>query len=144
MKHHDQKPSWGRKGLLGLHFHIDGYHWRKSGTQTGQYPWGRRGHRNHRWVLGTGLLLMACTAFFLSFLKNFIDSLGVSHHTFCPPPGTPISFPNPCCDHQKRKTKYACNQANQSKNNKNPFATSFLSLHHLFICPGGTGGFCVS
>jgi hypothetical protein len=29
MKHHDQKASWGGKGLFGLHFYITAHHPRK-------------------------------------------------------------------------------------------------------------------
>ena len=32
-KCHDQKASWGRKGLFGLHFHIAVFHRRKSGQE---------------------------------------------------------------------------------------------------------------
>ena len=32
-KHHDQKPSWGRKGLFDLHIHIAVHHQRKSGQE---------------------------------------------------------------------------------------------------------------
>jgi hypothetical protein len=35
-KHHDQKASWGGKGLFGLHFHIALHHWRKSGQELKQ------------------------------------------------------------------------------------------------------------
>ena len=33
MKHHDQKASWGGKGLLGLHFSIAVHQWRKKSGQ---------------------------------------------------------------------------------------------------------------
>ena len=36
MKYHDQKASWGRKGLLGLHFHLIVHHQRKSGQELTQ------------------------------------------------------------------------------------------------------------
>jgi hypothetical protein len=32
-KHHDQKPSWGRKGLFDLHIHIAILHQRNSGQE---------------------------------------------------------------------------------------------------------------
>jgi len=35
-KHHDQKASWGGKGLFGLHFHITVHHQRKSGQELKQ------------------------------------------------------------------------------------------------------------
>jgi hypothetical protein len=36
MKHHDQKASWGGKGLFSLHFHIAVRHQRKSGQELTQ------------------------------------------------------------------------------------------------------------
>jgi hypothetical protein len=33
IKHHDQKASWGGKGLFSLHFHIAVHHQRKSGQE---------------------------------------------------------------------------------------------------------------
>ena len=36
MKHHDQKASWGGKGLSDLHFLITDYHQRKSGQEVKQ------------------------------------------------------------------------------------------------------------
>jgi hypothetical protein len=36
MKHHDQKASWGGKGLFGLHFYIIVHHRRKSGQELKQ------------------------------------------------------------------------------------------------------------
>ena len=33
MKHHDQKSSWGGKGLFSLYFHIAVHHWKKSGEE---------------------------------------------------------------------------------------------------------------
>ena len=35
-KHHEQKASWGGKGLFGLHFHIIALHRRKSGQELKQ------------------------------------------------------------------------------------------------------------
>jgi len=34
--HHDQKASWGGKGLFSLHFHIAVHHQRKSGQELKQ------------------------------------------------------------------------------------------------------------
>jgi hypothetical protein len=40
MNHHDQKASWGRKGLFSLHFHIFVHYQRKSGQdRTVQQDW---------------------------------------------------------------------------------------------------------
>ena len=36
MKHHDQKESWGRKGLFGLCSQFIVHHWRKSGLELKQ------------------------------------------------------------------------------------------------------------
>jgi len=36
MKHHEQRASWGGKGLLSLHFHTAGHHQRKSGQELKQ------------------------------------------------------------------------------------------------------------
>ena len=33
-KYHDQKASWGRKGLFNLYLQIIGHHWRKSGQEV--------------------------------------------------------------------------------------------------------------
>jgi hypothetical protein len=38
IKHHDQKASWGRKGLFGLHFYIIIHHWRKSRQSRTWWP----------------------------------------------------------------------------------------------------------
>ena len=35
-KHHDQKASWGEKGLFGLYFHSTVHHRRKSGQELTQ------------------------------------------------------------------------------------------------------------
>jgi hypothetical protein len=35
-KHHDQKASWGGKGLFSLHLHIAVHHQRKSGLELEQ------------------------------------------------------------------------------------------------------------
>lgn len=36
MKHHDQKASWGGKGLFDLHFNIAIYQWSMSGQEFKQ------------------------------------------------------------------------------------------------------------
>jgi hypothetical protein len=61
MKHHDQKASWGEKGLLNLHFHIDVHHQRKSGQELTQGKNVETGVGAQAmcvcvWVLLTGLL----------------------------------------------------------------------------------------
>jgi hypothetical protein len=40
-KHHDQKRSWGGKGLFGLHFQITIHQWRKSEQELKQ-SWNRK------------------------------------------------------------------------------------------------------
>jgi hypothetical protein len=63
MKRHDQKASWGGKGLFGLHFHITAHHWMKSGQELKQ---GRNLEAGvDQGVLLTGLLSMACQPAFL-------------------------------------------------------------------------------
>ena len=54
------KGNLERKGFIA--FQIVVHHWRRSETQTGQEPEGRRSYRGHRGVLLTGLLLMAYSA----------------------------------------------------------------------------------
>ena len=36
MRHHDEKASWGGKGLFGLRFHVAAPHQRKSGQEREQ------------------------------------------------------------------------------------------------------------
>ena len=64
-KHQDKKATWGRKGLLDLHFHIAVHDWRKSGYELKQGSGGRSWHRGHGRVLLTDLFHMPCSTYFL-------------------------------------------------------------------------------
>lgn len=78
----------------------------------------------------------------------------VSHYApqICSPPGFSISFPHLCSTPHQRKqntvSKLANKQTNQTKTKEKTrklfVSPSFLPFQHLFICPGGTGGLCVS
>ena len=86
LKHHDQKANWGGKGWSLPHHCLSS----KEGgtaTRTGQKPRGRGWCRNHGRVLLTGLLFMACSAWFLRELRTTSSQgwhhpqwAGPSHH----------------------------------------------------------------
>jgi hypothetical protein len=77
IKHHDQKASWRRKDLFWLTFQ----HWCPSlkevrtGSQTAQEPGDRVSLRGHRRVLLTGLLSMACSAWYI--IESWTTSPGM-------------------------------------------------------------------
>ena len=67
MKHHDQKASWGWKGLFSLHFHIAVHHQGKSGQELTQDRNLEAGADAEAigGVLLIGLFPLACSACFL-------------------------------------------------------------------------------
>jgi hypothetical protein len=62
-KHYDQEASWGAKGLLSLHFHIDVHHQRKSGQELKQVR--KQELLQRPWWDVTRLLPLPCSACFL-------------------------------------------------------------------------------
>jgi hypothetical protein len=82
-KHHDQKASWGGKGLFGLHFHTAIHHqgspdWNLSRSGS------RRWFRGHRGMFLTGLLPLPCLA--CSLIEPKTTSPEMAPPTREPPP----------------------------------------------------------
>jgi hypothetical protein len=74
-KHHDQKASWGGKGLFNLYSHIAVHHQRNSGQiqdNSGRILDAGADREAIEGCYNTGLLHMACSAWFL------IDSRKIS------------------------------------------------------------------
>jgi hypothetical protein len=86
-KHHDQKASWGGKGLFGLHFQIIVHHWRISGPELKQV-WNLETGADTKamegaayWLACPGLLRL--TTF---FSQDYLISDGTTHDMLGPPP----------------------------------------------------------
>ena len=102
MKHHDQKqPGEERVCLFGLHIlSYSPLKESKARTQTWPKPGVRSWCRGHGEVLPTGLLLMACSFYFLLFF--FFIGCFIYLHFKCYPPSwfplwKPLSHsPSPC------------------------------------------------
>jgi hypothetical protein len=86
-KHHDQKASWGEKGLFDLHFRIAVYHQRKSGQETRQ-GWSWRQELMQRlwrsaayWLASSGFLSLHSYR-----TQDHQPRDGTIHHELSPPP----------------------------------------------------------